>query len=123
MDRSKKGNSLAGGNRNRKKRSGSFYRLVFLFLAAIIITTGFLFYHGSAFSFRSEAERQLNAIVELKVNELANWRRGLEHDALLFFQNGVFADLVKRYFAEPPDADAQRQIRTWLGHFQAARQY
>jgi PAS domain S-box-containing protein len=123
MDQSKKGNKTTGGNPDRKNRSGAFYLLVFAFLAAVIILAGFIFYRHSATGFRSEAEQQLEAIVKLKVSELANWRQGRLNDALVFFKNGVFADLARRALAEPPDADARDQVLTWLGHFQQARQY
>jgi PAS domain S-box-containing protein len=123
MNLSKRGNRITGGNPGRKKRSGAFYLLVFIFLAAAIVLAGFIFYRHSASSFRSEMEQQLDAIVKLKVSELANWRQGRLNDALVFFKNGVFTDLVRRSLAEPPDPDARDQVLTWLGHFQQARQY
>ncbi|HSQ34824.1 MAG TPA: hypothetical protein VLQ89_02425, partial [Candidatus Binatia bacterium] len=123
MEQSKKGKKTTGGNPGRKKRSGAFFSLVFVLLAAAIILAGLIFYRQSATSFRSEMEEQLDAIVKLKVSELANWRQGRLNDALVFFKNNVFADLVRRSLAEPPDADARDQVLTWLGHFQKARQY
>ena len=123
MDKSKKGNGTQRGNPGRKKRSGIFYLLSFVFLAAAIILAGFLFYRNSASSYRTDVEQQLDAIVKMKVSELANWRHGRLNDALVFFKNDVFADLVRRSLAEPPDADARDQVLTWLGHFQKARQY
>ena len=111
MDRSKKGNRTSGGNPGREKRSGAFYLLAFVFLAAAIILAGFIFYRHSASGFRSEVEQQLDAIVKMKVSELANWRHGRLNDALVFFKNVVFSDLVRRSLAEPPDRDARELAR------------
>ncbi|MDD8013711.1 MAG: ATP-binding protein, partial [Acidobacteriota bacterium] len=97
--------------------------LIFVFLALLILTAGWLAYRNYEFHFRSQMERQLTAIVELKVNELANWRRERLGDALFFFGNSVFSNLVRRYFKQPEDRDAQNQIRMWMSHFQEARQY
>ncbi|MCX6557314.1 MAG: PAS domain S-box protein [Candidatus Aminicenantes bacterium] len=97
--------------------------LIFVFLAVVIITAGFLFYRNYKLQFRSETESQLTAIVGQKVSDLANWRRGRLNDALLFFHNGVFSVLVRRYFENPADLKAQIEIRTWLSHLRTARQY
>jgi two-component system sensor histidine kinase/response regulator len=107
----------------KKKRSGISYVLVFVFLAAVIIMAGFLFYRNFQLQFRSETEHDLTAIVEQKASDLANWRRGRLNDALLFFRNNVFSVLVRRYFENPADLEAQIEIRTWLSHLRTARQY
>jgi len=44
-------------------------------------------------------------------------------DAAFFYKNAVFSALVRRHFEHPKDLDARDQLRTWLGHFQAAFQY
>jgi two-component system, sensor histidine kinase and response regulator len=106
-----------------KNRRGIFYALAFVFMAAIIITAGLLFYRSYKSRFRSAIEHDLTAIVEQKVGDLANWRRGRMNDALLFFRNGVFSVLVRRYFENPADVEAQIEIRTWLSHLRSARQY
>jgi PAS domain S-box-containing protein len=105
------------------KRAGTVYLLVFIFLALAIITVGILSYRQYKLQFRSETEHELNDIVEQKVSDLANWRRGRLNDALLFFRNGVFSILVRRYFENPADLEAQIEIRTWLSHLRRARGY
>jgi PAS domain S-box-containing protein len=114
-----------GREQNSRKNSGagSTFLLVYVFLAAAFLAAGFLFYRNYEFHFRSEAERQLAAVAELKMSELVNWRRERLGDAQIFFQNRVFSDLVRRYFERPGDLDAQNQIRTWMSHFQAANRY
>ena len=112
-----------GKNAGNKKRSWIVYILIFAFLAAIIVTAGLLFFGNYKSHFRAEAERDLTAIAELKVNELANWRRGRMNDGLVFYRNSVFSSLVRRYFERPEDKEAQYQLRVWLGHFQVAWKY
>jgi two-component system sensor histidine kinase/response regulator len=123
MRQAETGKEIPGENTGQKKRSGAVYVLTFIVLAVIIITAGLLLYRNYRAQFRSEAELNLATIVEMKVNELANWRRGRMNDALVFFQNRVFYDLVRRSLAAPADREAREQLRTWLAHFQAARQY
>ncbi len=106
-----------------KRRSGAIYLMIFFLLAAVIITAGFFFYRNYESHFRSEAERNLTTIVELKVNELVNWRRERLGDAQVFFRNSIFSGLVRRYIEKPEDQEAQSQIRIWLSHFQMARNY
>ena len=59
----------------------------------------------------------------MKVNELANWRRGRLNDALVFFKNPVFSDLVRRSISSRPTR--MPKIRSAYGSvtFQQARQY
>ena len=118
MERLKAGNESMG-----KKRSGAIYFLIFVFLAVGIITVGLFAYRNYKSNFSAVAKRDLATIAELKVNELANWRRERLGDALVFFRNSIFSNLVRRYFEHPEDPEAQSQIRIWLSHFQEARQY
>ena len=99
------------------------YLLVFVFLAAAIVMIGMLVYRNLESRFRAEAESDLSAIVEQKAKDLANWRRGRLNDALFFLGNDVFSAMVRRYFENPDDRQAQNEIRTWLGHLRSARQY
>ncbi len=123
MGQAKMKNVGMGKNPGKKKRSGIIYLLIFVFLALVIIMAGLLSYRNYESHFRSEAERQLTAIVELKVDELANWRRERLGDALFFFGNSIFSNLVRRYVERPEDREAQNQIRIWMSHFQEARHY
>lgn len=107
-----------------KSRLPSFYLLlVFFSLTAGIVTAAFLYYRNYEKHYRVEVERQLSAIAELKVGELADWRAERLADAAVFHKNVVFSALVLRYFEQPEDREAQNQLRTWLSHVQAAYRY
>ena len=68
-------------------------------------------------------ERQLSAIADLKVDELARYRQERLGDGAVFYRNAAFSALVRRHFEHPKDLEARDQLRTWLGHIQAASQY
>jgi signal transduction histidine kinase len=110
---------------SRKNRPGFPWHLlvVFLLLAAGIAAVGWFYYHGYEQLHRAEVDRQLLAIAELKTDELVDWRRERLGDAAVFFKNAAFSALVRRHFNKPDDAEAQRQLRSWLGQFQAGFSY
>ncbi len=93
------------------------FTLIFTLLAAGFVTVGYLYYRNYERNYRSEAEHELSAITELKVSELTRWRKERMADAGIFLKNPSFSALVRRFFAQPADADAQRQILDWLGKF------
>jgi hypothetical protein len=66
--------------------------LIFALLAAGILTTGDLYYRHYERQFRADAERQLSAIAELKVNELVQYRKERLWDAATFFKNDALPD-------------------------------
>ena len=90
----------------------------------IVIGAGaFRYYRNYEKSYRDEAERQLSAIAELKVSELADWRAERLADAAVFYKNTVFSALVRRYFDHPEDRKVQNELRTWLGNVRTAYRY
>ena len=97
--------------------------LIFVLLVAGIVTAGCLYYRNYERQFRAAAEYQLTAIAELKVNELARYRKERLEDAAMFFNNAAFSGLVRRFFERPEDAEAQQQIQEWTVRLIATDQY
>ena len=97
--------------------------LIFCLLAAGIVTTGYFYYRNYEQHFRDEAESQLSAIGELKVDELAQYRKERLLDAGAFFKNDAFSGLVRRFLEHPEDAEAQQQIEGWVVKYMATGQY
>ena len=97
--------------------------LTFVALVAGIIGIGYASYWNYAQHARIELEDQLNVIANLKTNELWQWRKERLNDGRLFFQNPAFSALVRRFFAQPADAEAQRQLLSWLGKFPQSGDY
>jgi len=106
-----------------RRRMGYDFILIFGLLAAGIAAGGAYYYRSYHRNFRVEVERQLSAIAELKVDELVRYRQERLADAAVFYKNAAFSALVRRHFEHPEDQEAGDQLRTWLGHMQAASQY
>jgi len=100
------------------ERAGFWFLLVFVLLAAGIVISGWLYHRNYQKQFRAGIERHLSAIADMKAGDLAQYRRERLGDGLIFFQNAPFAALVRHFLEKPKDADAQRQLQTWLGKYQ-----
>ena len=97
--------------------------LIFASLTLGIVVGGTFYYRHYERQFRAAAEHQLAAIADLKVDELVQYRKERLADAAIFFNNAAFSGLVRRFLDHPEDADAQRQIQTWLGKYAAYYEY
>ncbi len=97
--------------------------LVFAVLAAGIVTAGCLLYGSQRDSCRTEAERNLAAIADLKASELSAWRKERFADAGVFYKNSAFTALVRRCIERPQDLLLQEELRTWIGSFQRSYGY
>jgi PAS domain S-box-containing protein len=97
--------------------------LIFAILSLGIVVGGTFYYRHYERQFRAAAEHQLAAIAELKVGELAQYRKERMEDAAVFFENTAFSGLVRRFLDHPEDADAQQQIQEWIVKCTATDQY
>jgi PAS domain S-box-containing protein len=97
--------------------------LIFAILSLGIVVGGAFYYRHYERQFRTAAEHQLAAIAELKVGELAQYRKERLEDAAIFFENTAFSGLVRRFLEHPEDPDAQRQIQEWTVKLVATGQY
>ena len=97
--------------------------LIFAILSLGIVVGGAFYYRHYERQFRAAAEHQLAAIAELKVGELAQYRKERMEDAAVFFENTAFSGLVRRFLDHPEDADAQQQIQEWIVKCTATDQY
>ena len=88
--------------------------LVFVTLAAGIVAAGCLLYRSQRDSCRTDAERNLAAIADLKVSELSAWRKERLADAGVFYKNSAFTALVRRCLERPQDLPLQEELRTWI---------
>jgi hypothetical protein len=58
-----------------RSRAGLALLLVFVLLAAGIVTSGYFYYRNYEQHYRVEVEGQLSAIADLKVGMLVQWRK------------------------------------------------
>ncbi len=94
--------------------------LILVILAAGILTAGYRYDLNYEMQQRTEVERQLSAIGALKVNELMQWRRERLGDAGVLYKNISFFRLVRRFFENPQDSEAQGEIRMWMGNLRSS---
>jgi signal transduction histidine kinase len=106
-----------------ERRSEWGFLLVFLLLSAGIIATGCFYYQNYQRSYRTGVEQQLSTIADLKVNELAQYRKERWWDAATLFNNAAFSGLVRRFLDHPEDTEAPRQIQEWAAKYLATEQY
>ena len=113
---------MPAGNLNNW-RVPSMLVLIFVLLAAGIVTVGCRYYWNYERQFRAEAERQLSTIADLKADELVQYRKERLGDAVTLFENPAFSGLVRRFLEHPEDADAQQQVEDWTAKYMATDQY
>ncbi len=113
--------SLAEPGRHRI--GGFLLLLVLTVLAAGIIGAGHIYYRNLENVYGNEVARKLSAVAELKVAELVQWRKERLMDGAVFFKNPSFSALVRRFFENPVDEDAQHRLLVWLGKYPASGVY
>ncbi|MDP2639702.1 MAG: hypothetical protein Q8Q16_03410, partial [Betaproteobacteria bacterium] len=95
-------------------RASRSFMLVFALVAAGLVSVGYVHFRDYEQHYRTEVERQLSAVAELKAGELVAWRAERLADATVLFRSNVFAALVRRTFGNPKDLEAQEQLHGWL---------
>ena len=108
---------------DKTKRTLTIYIYIFFLLVIGIVTSGYVSYRNFEQEFRRQAENQISAIAELKVNELVNWRKERLSDAGFLYHNPTFSALVERYFETPDHIEARTQLLSWLEYYQVYNQY
>ncbi len=121
-EKSAPGDSAQPFARSEHATSRRFF-LIFAVLAVGIVTAGVFYYRNIEREFRLDAERQLTAIAQLKVDELTQWRTERLGDGSMPQHNPAFIQLVRRCLATPAEAEAQRQLRAWLREYQTHFNY
>jgi hypothetical protein len=71
---------------------------IFVCVAVGIVAAGYVYYRNYEKQYRSEVERQLSAVADLKVGELVQWRKERLADGAIYFKNPSFSALVRRFF-------------------------
>ena len=110
-------------HKGAERRGGFIFSLILALLAVGIVAGGSYYYRNFKQNTRADVESRLSAIADLKVDELGHYRQGRLGDGAIFHKNAAFSALVRRYFENPKDLQARDQLRTWLGHIQAASHY
>ena len=99
------------------------FLLVFLLLAAGIVSTGIFYYRNYERKFRAEAEQQVAAIAELKVRQIADWRRERLADARLVHDTPYVARRALDALANPASRTTRQMFTSWLSRLFACGSY
>lgn len=97
--------------------------VMFVIVAFCIVAMGVLNYKGFKKEFRLNIENNLNAISNLKVAEIVQWRRERLADGLVFSENQNFSDLVSRFIASPANPDLLDRLGKWIKQVRSAYNY
>lgn len=97
--------------------------VIFIFLAVSILVIGYYSYREDEKQYRIEVERELTIISEMKVTELAQWRRERIGDSEIISNNALFSDLVRRYLRNQQDSKAEQQLQEWIDQYPKNRNY
>ncbi len=108
-----------------EKENRGLIWLIFIFVLLVtgLVIASYLSYRNYEQHFRSQVERQLSAVAELKVAELADWRTERLGDAQLIYRNPAFSSLAARYLENPQDTTAREQLQIWLDKYQVYHDY
>jgi len=85
--------------------------------------TGYLYYKNFKQNFEANIDNQLKIIADLKVGDLEKWIEERRADAETVAGNEVFSTYIKRYFKNPADSVAKREIKVWMKEFQIGFDY
>ena len=87
---------------------------IFLLFSISIIISGYLSYNNVKKSVKQEAQNELSAIADLKVEQITNWRRERIGNAQVIYENPLIADEIGQYFNRGKTAPSKRDILIYL---------
>ncbi|MGA3287848.1 MAG: PAS domain S-box protein [Bacteroidota bacterium] len=95
-----------------------FLITVFVLIVVGTLITGFLFYQVQQKRIKSEAQNYLAAIADLKVSQIAQWRRERIADGELLFNNLPLLRTVEAFLKSSVKADRKQELLTVMKSFQ-----
>ena len=98
----------------RPKLSSRYLILLFMLVAAGLVSTGILYSRHQEKLQHKEIEHELSAIAQLKAADLSQWRAERLLDATFLSHSAVFAELVQHALAEPRNRQAQERLQRLL---------
>ena len=94
--------------------------IVIILVILLVLAGGFWFLYFQNQVMQREVERDLTAIAQLKLDQIAHWRADQINDAELLAP--LVAQLASRYLAEP-GAENEGALRTQLQNLAAQHDY
>lgn len=97
--------------------------MIFTILTAGVVAAGIIYYRNYEEQYRNEVMRNLSSVAKLKVGVLSQYRKERFGDASVIYKNEAFSELAFRYFNNPGDTEANRQLQVWMGKLQDSYKY
>ena len=96
---------------------------IFLFFTIAIGTAGYFFYDHQKKSLRQEKWDQISSIEDLKVGQIAHWRKELVDDARVIFESPFIENQIQRFIENPRLTEVKQEIHDWMAHIEKHYQY
>ena len=77
---------------------------VFILFTMTIVMLGYFFYEHQKKTIKQEKKDQLNAVVDLKVQQIINWRKERIGDAMIIFENQFLLSGIHQWLENPSDS-------------------
>lgn len=106
-----------------ERRSLALYLLILLMIVTGFSAGAFLSYQHYERQFRAEVEAQLVAIVQVKSEQLVEWRTSRLGDGEALRANPTFARLLQAYLEDSTADQARSQLQAWLNSLDLAYAY
>ena len=92
-------------------------------MAIAIGTGGYFYYENQKKQIKSERERELLAISDLKVNQIANWRRECIADAEVLLENYILVQEIRNWLKTQEKSSKMEEILGWMSAFRGLYNY
>ncbi len=76
---------------------------------------GYVFYEKQKENLKQEEWSQLGAIADLKVGQIANWRKERIGDGGIIFESVFIAASLQQWLKDPKTAGLEKEILGWMG--------
>jgi len=93
-----------------KRATPWFLITVFLLLVTSILVTGYFFYQAQQRHIKAEAQNNLAAIADLKVDEIVRWHNQQMNNAESILDDALFAKEVDTYFKNPTGTNRRQEL-------------
>jgi PAS domain S-box-containing protein len=110
-------------NDKKENRVIYSYLAIYIIIGIFFAIASYQYVKDLERHFKTNVKNQLGLTADLKVHELEHWRDEQHGIAEILFENEAFANITKRYFNNPTDRAAKREIHVWMQEFQTAFNY
>jgi PAS domain S-box-containing protein len=116
-------NTSGGGLHLESRRYGIVLAALMLAACAVLSVAGYFYCSDRQTEVREGAQRELNAVANMKVRQLLEWRRERLADGRFFSRVSFVAEDLDRLSREPSSAAARAAVMNWLAPLSGSDRY